>query len=37
MQSDNNEEMFPVVDEEGNIIAPPPVANAITAANCSIR
>ena len=21
MQSDNNEEMFPVVDEEGNIIA----------------
>ena len=34
---DNSEEMFPLVDEEGNITEPPAEANVITAASRFIR
>ena len=35
MQNDNNEEMFPIVDEEGNITGP--AASATVEVNCFIR
>ena len=37
MLSDNNQEMFPVVDEQGNITGAALVENVIAAANCFTR
>lgn len=37
MTSDNEKEMFPLVDEEGNITGAATRANATTGANCCIR
>lgn len=37
MPSDNNQEMFPVVDEQGNITGAALVENVIAAADCFIR
>ncbi len=37
MNSDNNQEMFPLVDEQEILQAPLPVANVTMAANYCIR
>ena len=37
MNHDNNQEMFPLVDEQGNITGAATRGDAITVANCFIR
>ena len=37
MPSDNNQEMFPIVDEQGNITELPLAENVTAVANCFIR
>lgn len=37
MNSDNNQEMFPLVDEQGNITGAATLANVTMAANYCIR
>lgn len=37
MNYDNKEEMFPIVDEQGNITGLQPVENVIMEVNCYIR